>query len=382
MAKTSFARSDALSVEWWASATFKYGVYDNFFNKKGFIGKNMPKNKSLKGVSIESDPNAMITRKMEFNEHQKGDFVTYALIDPLSGAGVIDDEQLEDNEEALSAHDFSITLRRRRHATRSTGQLSDLRPAFDVKQKSKMVLGMWLAREHDKDIIAAGSGVANSVGTIAAAAPTSTRRWYGGQTAAGVVESVANDAAVDSATTNLFGEKVIEWVKRFATLNEPIIRPIIIGGEEIYIMLVHPYQSKALRASTDYVAAMQNAMQRAQDNPLFKGMFATSKGVWDGVLVHEIPRMETRLGAGGSTAAEYFELGDDVPSGITCARALFCGAQAMCVAYKGTPSWVEDKFDYENEWGIALGLFYQVAKTKFNSIDYGVVTVDCAVAVD
>ena len=380
MGKTSFATGDNLTVKWWSASTFQYGVYKNYFNK--FTGKNLPTNKKLRGVSIETNPNAMISRKMEFAEHAKGDRITYALIDPLSGAGVIDDERLEDNEEALASSDFSITLRRRRHATRTTGKMSDLRPAFDVMVKSRQVLGMWLAREHDKDVIAAASGVANSVGTIAASAPTSTRRWYGGQTAAGVIVPVANDAAIDSATTNIFGEKVIEWVKRFATLNEPLVRPIIVGGEEIYVMLIHPYQTKALKASTDYKAALQNSMQRAASNPQFKGMFENSHGLWDGVVVHEIPKIETRLGAGGSTAAEYFESGDDVPSGITVARGLFLGAQSICIGYKGSPAWVEDKFDYDNEWGIALGLFYQVAKTKFNSIDYGVVTVDTAVVVD
>lgn len=372
-AKTAFATDNELTVKHWAAKTFKYGYFQNFFNK--FVGKKVT---VKKGVYIKTDDNAMIIKKTEFAKNKKGDRVRYPLIDPLSGEGVIDDERLEDNEEALTSYYFDLTLRRRRHATRSEGQLSDRRPAFDVQSQSKEVLGMWLARIHDRDVVAGMSGVANAVGTIAANAPSSTRRWYGGQTAAGVVESVANDAAVDSATANLFGEKVIEHIKRLATLNEPIIRPIIIGGEPYYLMFIHGYQRKALRASTDYKAALQNAEVRGKGNPLFTG----SDGLWDGVIVHTLPWIETRLGAGGSTASEYFELADDCASGLYVARALFCGAGAICIGYGGTPDWVEKKFDYNNEWGVALSLFYAVAKTEFNSIDYGVITVDTAIVAD
>lgn len=374
-AKTAFATTDALTVEWWAAKTFMYGYFKNYFNR--FVGKPVTK---LKGVMIETSDNAMIVKKTDFTKNKKGDKVTFALIDPLSGEGVIDDERLEDNEEAITSHDFQITLRRRRHATRSEGDMNMRRPAFDVKAKSRGVLGMWLARIHDRDIVANLTGVANAVGTIAANAPSSTRKWKGGQTAAGAVTSVSTDLLITSTTNHLFGEKVIEWVKRLATLNEPIIRPIIVGGEEYYIMFIHSYQAKALRAADDYKAALQNAEVRGKGNPLFTG----SMGLWDGVIVHVLPWIETRLGVSGDAeiASSTFDSGDPCADAMYVGRALFCGAQAACVAYGGTPQWIEDKFDYDNEWGIALSLFYTSDKTEFNSIDYGVITVDTAMVAD
>lgn len=374
MAKTAFATGDNLTVKHWAAVTFRYGYFKNYFNR--FVGKTVTKKK---GVMIKTDDNAMITKKTEFQKNKKGDKVTFALIDPLAGEGVIDDERLEDNEEAITSHDFSITLRRRRHATRSEGEMSDRRPAFDVQAKSRDVLGMWLARVHDRDVVAALSGVANSVGTIVAAEPTSGRVWKGGQKADGTVYNVATDTLINSTTNHLFGEKVIEHVKRLATLNEPVIRPIVINGEEYYVMFIHGYQAKALRACTDYKAALQNAEVRGKGNPLFTG----SVGLWDGVIVHTLPWIETRLGASTqSEPSEYFESDDILTNAMYVARAMFCGAQAAVVGYGGYPSWVEDKFDYENEWGIALSLFYITGKTKFNSIDYGVIAVDTAIVAD
>ena len=379
MAKTAFATGDALTVKHWAAKTFAYGYHQMFFNK--FVGKTTVKKK---GVMIKTDDNAMIIKKTEFTKKKKGDTVTYAMIDPLSGEGQIDDERLEDNEEALSSHDFALTLRRRRHATRSEGEMSDRRPAFDVQQKSRGVLGLWLARVHEVDMMATLSGVANAVGTIAASAPTTNRKWMGGQTAAGVVLSMDTDYEIadgggDDYLAYLFGEKVIEWVKRMATVNEPIIRPIIVNGEPYYVMFIHPYQRKALRACTDYKAALQNAEVRGKGNPLFTG----AEGVWDGVIVHTTPWIETRLGAGGTTASEYFDANTDTAyTGITLARALFCGAGAAVIGYGGVPNWVEDKFDYDNEWGIALSLFYATGKPDFNSEDYGVIAVDTVIVAD
>ena len=373
MAKTNFSRTNALTVEWWSAVTFQYGLFKNYFSK--FVGKKMARQK---GKMITTSPNAMIQTKQDFKTHKKGDKITFALIDPLSGEGVIDDERLEDNEEALTSHDWNMILRRRRHATRSEGQLSDRRPAFDVQVKSRGALGMWLARIHDADIIAAGSGVANSVGTISALAPSSTRVWYGGQKTDDTLEEVANDAAIDSETNNLFGPEVIEVVKRQVTMTEPIMRPIIIGGQEYYLIFIHPLQAKALKQSTKWKAAHQYAGVRGPKSAFFTGAL----GEWDGVIIHELPKIETRLGAGGSTASEYFELADDCASGITVARALFCGAQAVCAGYGGRPRWTEDKFDYDNEWGIALSLFLAIGKTQFNSIDFGVCVVDTAIVAD
>ena len=379
MAKTAFATDSVHTVKWWSKETFRYGYYKNYFNK--FVGRKVT---VKRGVWIKTDDNAMIIKKTDFTKNKKGDRVRFSLIDPLSGEGVVGDERLEENEEPITSHHFDLTLKRRRHATRSEGEESDRRPVFDVQAKSKDVLGMWLARVHDRDCIASLSGVANAVGTISANAPSSTRRWYGGQTAAGVVESVANDAAIDSNTDNLFGEKVIEHVKRLATLNEPVIRPIIFGGEEYYVMLIHGYQRKALRASSDYKAALQYAAQKGKGNPLFTG----SDGLWDGVLLHTIPKIETRLGATAQSAAsEYFDASDICHDGTYVARALFCGAGALTIGYGAhrngeVSKWVEKLFDYDNEWGIALSLFFAIAKTEFNGIDYGVITVDTAIVAD
>ena len=375
MAKTTYTTSSNETVKWWSAKTFAYGEFNNYFNK--YVGEKVT---NLAGVKIETSDNALIITKHDFKKG-KGDEVTFSLIDPFVGDGVIDDETMEDQEEALVSHDFKIRLRRRRHATRTAGKMTERMVAWSIRAKSKTNLGLWLARVHDRDIVAAMSGVANSVGTIAANAPSSTRKWTGGQKADGTLYHTDNDldSEVDSQTNHLFGEKVIEAVRRKATMTEPILRPIRTkDGEDIYLMFIHGYQHKALRAATDYKAALQDADVRGAKNRLFRN----SAGFWNGVLVHEIPKIETRLGAGGSTASEYFDSGDDCASGIAVARALFCGAGAVCVAYGGNPEWDEEDFDYGNQWGICLSLFLSIAKTEFNSIDYGVIAVDTAYVAD
>jgi hypothetical protein len=60
--------------------------------------------------------------------------------------------------------------------------------------------------------------------------------------------------------------------------------------------------------------------------------------------------------------------------------AAFCGAQAVGMAF-GRDSgperfnWVEDYFDYENQFGVAAGCIAGMKKLVFNSSDFAVLNV-------
>jgi N4-gp56 family major capsid protein len=372
MAKTEFTTSHALRVEKWSAVMFKYGAFRSYFSK--FIGPRV----RARGVDLATSPNALCQLKMDLKKG-KGDKITYPMVAALENAGVTGDNKLEDNEERLTAYDYAVELGKTRNAVRSEGELSDKRVVFDAKMVAKDALGPWLGTRIDKYCLAALSGTASDDGNVSASAPSSNRRWYGGQTSADVLESVANDAAIDSSTNNIFGPAVIEAIKRKARATEPIVRPLMINGKEYYVMFIHPYQSKALKSSTKWINAQQYANWRGEErNPLFTGAL----GIWDGVIIHEWERVETRLGAGGSTASEYFESGDDCANGIYVARALFCGAQAVVQAWGKQPYFRAETFDYGDEWGVAVGAMVGVGRPEFNSEDYGVITVDTAYVPD
>ena len=360
MADTQFLTDNALTVHKWSAVLFKEALADMYLSK--FIGK---------------DDKSIIQTKSDL-EKEQGDKITFALRMKLAGAGQTGDSNLEGNEEALVFHNFPVKIDLRGHSVKAAGKMTMKRTKFDIKNEAKNALADWMSEILDKDLIYALSGLANPVGTIAVNSPSTNRKWYGGQSTGGVVTAVANDAAINSNTAHLFGTEVISTIKRKAELSTPKIRPVNVAGKEYFVCYVHPYQAKALRAEAAWQQAQREAMPSAKDNPIFSGAL----GIWDQVVIQKYGTLETRLGAGGSTASEYFESGDNCANGINVARALFCGAQAGVIAYGQYPGWYEKMFQYGRVPGVATDVIYGVAKTEFNSEDFGVITVDTAIVTD
>ena len=365
MADTSFASDNALTIKKWSALLFKQVLGDIFFGK--FVGK--------------SDKDIIQTKTDLLKD--RGDKVVFGLRMKLSGAGKKDDESLEGEEEALTFHDFSATLHLRQNAVRAAGKMTLRRTAFDIKSEAKDGLADWLTDKLDEDTLLALSGLANSDLGLSAVAPSTNRKWYGGQTVGSsgteaVLEAVANDAAIDSATTKLFGPMVVSAIKRKAKLATPKIRPVRVDGKDYYVMFIHPYQMKALRNTYEWKQSQYHAALRGLTNPIFAG----AECIIDGVIIHEYDKIETRLGAGGSTPSEYFESGDNCANGMYVARALFCGAQAGVHAYGQYPGWYEKMFQYGRIPGVATDVILACAKTVFNSEDFGSIIVDTAYVTD
>jgi len=359
---------------------------DNMFFSK-FIGRQMGDTDSRtggqgsKGVDISNGTQSIVTLKTEPKAKRRGS-VDIRILSPLVGSGKADSQRLKDSEEALSYYTFSPEVHLRRHAV-SVDDITEFRTEVSIREDAKIALGNWLAQTMDLDTLLALSGLPNAVATLARNAPSTNRIWRGGQTTGGVVESVTTDALIDSATNNLFGTQVLTWVKRKAQLGAaggyPKIRPIHYKGKNWYVCFVHPLQMKALKGEAAWIAAQSDANIRGEDNPLFSG----AEGVWDGVIVHEWEKIESRLGAGGATASEYFDVSTDpCYSAITVGRALFCGAQAAVHAVGRNIKWVEETDDYDNIFGVALNIIMAAEKTEFNDEDFGVIPIDTAMVLD
>ena len=350
---TQILTSDNLAVKHWSAALFRQALGNMYFQK--FIGKS---------------DNSMIQQKFDLTK-DRGDQITFGLRMKLTGAGVIDDDTLEGSEETMTFYNYAQPVHLRSNAVVSAGKMTDRMSMVNLKTEFKNALADWLEEILEADIIYALSGLANSAATISANAPSDNRKWFGGQTAAGTVYSVANDAAITSSTNHLFGPEVISVIKRKAKMATPKIRPVKVGGEDLYIMFIHPYQAKALKACTNWLNAQYYAADRGKSNPIFKG--ADYLGIWDGVAIYEHDGILRKL----KTGSQYFEAGDVCGIDSVC-RALFCGAQAGVIGYAQYPGWYEKNFDYNRVPGVATDVIYGVGKPEFNSEDFGVITVDTA----
>lgn len=378
--RTTFPTSHALRVVKQSADVWLHTQSNTYFAK--FIGPmgRARKNDSGTGIIVSTSPNALCQLRMELGQ-KKGDKITFPLRSPLTSAGVVGDGDLEGNEEAMTFYDWSMTLKSIGHAVRGDGDLSDKRVQFNVESQAKEALTIWMGRVIDYYVLCALSGLASTDGNVAEAAPASDRKWVGGQTSAGVVSATANNrlSELTDNTSFLMGPKVIELMRRKAQMADPKIRPIRVGGNDHYVMFLHPYQVKALKATSDWPDIQKNAGLRGQTNPIFTGAL----GMWDGVVLHEWERLAWRLGAGGATATEYFnDSSYPAPNTRRVARALFCGAQAVCQAYGRQPRFVTKQFDYGRKWGVGTDCHITTGKPVFNSLDYGVITVDTVIVAD
>lgn len=75
------------------------------------------------------------------------------------------------------------------------------------------------------------------------------------------------------------------------------------------------------------------------------------------VVIHEHENCEVRTDGGGAS--------------VPWARAAFMGAQSLVWAWGKRPEVVQKSFDYDNEEGYAIGMIAGVARSRFNSLDFG-----------
>lgn len=309
MADTQFATNDALTKKVWSAKLFKESLRDIYLSK--FTGES-------------ADSIFQVKRELQKG---KGDKITVGLRMRMSGAGQsgADGVTLEGNEEALTFYDFSVSLTMYGHSVKARSKADLQRPAFDLRSEMKDALKEWLTEKQEKLLVSA-----------LASSPT-TNRYLDKSGSGGSELSVS----------------LIQQVKRQAQLASPKIRPIRVEGGEHYVMLVHPYATKSLKADQDWRNAQLYANIRGSKNPIFTGAL----GVIDGVVLHEYDRSELLL-SGNIT------------------RSLLLGAQAGLIAWGQLPAWYEKLFDYERIPGVATDFLVGIGKCVFNSEDFGVYTLD------
>lgn len=330
MAETQFATGNALTRKVWSAKVWRESVKDIFFNK--FMGR-----KGYQGQMKAPDLDAIITVKQDLTK-EKGDKITIPLRMRLTAEATnTESASLEGNEESMTFYDYSITLVERGHAVKAKNKMALQRPAFDLRVEFKDGLRDWLTEYLDRTTMDALSTSPTSGETV----------WPNDATSTGTIE-----------TADVMSTTLIATAKRTARLATPKVRPVMVGGKEYYVLLLHDFQFKAIQAESTWTQAQREAGVRGLDNPIFSG----AEGVWDGVILHKYERVNT-FGNWGSG------------SNLDGAYALLLGAQAGVQAYAQYPQWYEKMFDYGRIPGVATDLIWEAGKTVFNSKDYAVITV-------
>lgn len=346
MALTSFATGDNLAVKLWSKKVSVEALKATWVYK--FMGKS---------------DNSLI---QIFDDTQKGpgDRIRIPLRRLLSASGVQGDSTLEGAEERITYYSDDLYINQLRHAVREGGRFSRQLVPFDVREHARLSLQDWWADRIDTWFFNQICGNAGQTDT----------RYTGNQTAIAAdadhvvyAGSATTDASLSNSATYKFTLTLIDVCVEKAKTMEVPIRPIMVNGEEKYVMFLHPYQVTDMRTNSNtgqWFDIQKAAMQGGQisKNPIYTGAL----GEYNGVILHQSTRIPG-FSAGAALTANAGRI------------AVFAGAQACAMGFGRGHSperyeWVEDYFDYENQFGVAAGCIAGLKKTIFNGSDFATIT--------
>ena len=344
-----------------------------------------------------SGPNAMVQRISELTQSEKGARAVITLLADMTGDGVVGDNTLEGNEEALRAYDIVVQLDQLRFANRLAGRLADQKSVVNFREHSRDALAYAMADRIDQLAFLTMSGVSYGVknngalrntlgsgqnlsdlafsGDVTAPTTNRHRRW---DASSGLV---AGDVTAVVAADTIKYETIVA-LKAYAKDN--YIRGIrAAGNEEVFHLFVTPQVMADLKLDSDFLANVRNAGVRGPSNELFSG---SSSLMVDGVMVHEFRHVfntnGATSGASGNAGSNGYKWGANAD--IDGSACLFVGAQGLAMADIGLPEIVEDSFDYGNQNGISIGKIFGFKKPKYNSDhngaveDFGIIRLDVA----
>jgi N4-gp56 family major capsid protein len=347
MATTAFATGDSLAVKLWSKKMSVEALKQTWAYK--FMGR---------------DANSVI---QIFDETSKseGDRIRIPLRRLLVGNGVLGDATLEGNEEKMNYYSDDLYINQLRHAVREGGKFTRQLVPFDIRENARQSLQDWFADRIDYwffnqltgNLLVTDTRLTGLQATIQADSNH-------------IVNAVNATGPGSLSASSTFTLALIDTcVERAKTADIPI-RPIMMGGEEKYVMFLHPYQVTDLRTNTNtgqWLDIQKAAMMggNVSKNPIYTGAL----GEYNGVILHSSARLPQAISGSAAIALANTRV------------AAFCGAQAVGMAFgrdNGPErfNWVEDFFDYDNQFGVAAGCIAGMKKLVFNSADFATIQVN------
>lgn len=330
-----------------------------------------------------TDEASLIQLKEDLTK-KKGDSVTFALVNELTGNGVTGNTTLKGNEERLGSRSQKVSVNVLRHAV-AVDDWDEQKSVIDLRNAAKSQLREWAGKKL-RDGITTALGAIDGVAFESASA-TQRNTWTANnrdRVLFGLTTANYNATFATAVNGLSAGEQLtpqaLSLMKRMAQGASPKIKPISVAemDQEWFVAFVGP---RAMRDLTEdnpttnpLILANRDARVRGMDNPLFTG----DSLVWDGIIIREIPEISPLLTISGS-------------AGAAIEPCYLCGAQAIGIAWAQRTKSTTDTDDYEFLHGVGVQEIRAIEKLRFGTDpsadtttpkDHGIVTGFFAAASD
>ncbi len=315
---------------------------------------------------------------------KRGDSVTFALVNELTGNGVTGNNTLKGNEERLGSRSMRMYVDVLRHAV-AVDDWDEQKSVIELRDTAKVQLREWAMKKLRDACTTALGEIDGTAFTSSTAAQRNTwvtnnqdRVLFGDNTGNYNATFATASFAVSAGESLTPG--ILSLMKRLAQSASPKIKPVYVKemDQEWYVVFVGPRSWRDLTEDnpTTNVLTLANrdARIRGVDNPLFTG----DSLVWDGLILREIPEIAALDSALSS-------------SGVALEPVYLCGAQAVGLAWAQRTKSTTDLDDYEFLHGVGIQEIRGIKKLRFGTDptvdtttpkDHGIVTAFVGAAAD
>ena len=331
--KTLFLTDNALTRKRWAKDLFKIILPNVEYS-------------DLVGSGTDS----IVQMRTELGKGE-GDQITFGIRYPLTGEGVVGNDDITGKEERLIFKDFSLTIEELNHAVDTGGKMEEQRIPYNLMTEAKDGLSDWWADKLSDMII----NHLASVTTYRVAGKTFGQNPSASDTGHAMTVNDVVEASMTSA--DVLDLSFLDRMKQRAELPSGDglkVRPLKKGGKSYYRVILHNYVFDMLRQNTN-VGQWGDLLRSAN-----KLQMPNVEIEYNGLLISKSERIP------------------EVNANVY--RNLLLGCQAACIAWGGagdskgtTMSFHPYTRDADRFLMVRGGGILGVKKVVFNSLDYGVI---------
>lgn len=366
MARTTILPTDSNKRKAWSAAVAEDAAKTQYFAR--MQGPEGSRSAVIKKTDLEKGA---------------ADEVTTALVAKLRGAPITEGKKLAGQEFRLSHSSHTMRINEFRHGVNIGARIEQSRVGFNLATQGRTKLTEYIKELYEEVITMAACG-ARGIGDeiqhfdlTYAGYPNALRAPDTAHTFVGRLgDKVKATLASTAETMNLATINKLRTKSKKMLGGQPDkavkMTPVSKGGRDVFLLAVPPEVMQDIRddsGSQGWFEA-QKALTTAigKDAELFKG----GAGLFNGVLVDEM-----------ETCVKFSDYGSS--NNYAATRSLFLGANAIVTAHgtKGMADGMsvgldEDVDDRKHDHILFFEMIFGADKTVFNSMDYGMISVDTA----